>query len=158
MNTQGSFTVTASGFPTPNLSEDATDTLPAGVTFNPVTGVLGGTPATGTAGTYTLHFHAANGIGANASQTFTLTVNAITTTLTSPSGPIATDIPTFVWSTITGAARYDLWISDLTTGQNPVLLLSNLSGTTVSLSRRSGPGTPGTVSAGGVEGTIGQQA
>src|SRR6202030_3550891 len=38
MGTAGSFTVTATGFPTPTLSE--TGTLPAGVTFNVATGVL----------------------------------------------------------------------------------------------------------------------
>jgi autotransporter-associated beta strand protein len=70
----GSFTVTASGFPAPTLSEDPTDTLPSGVTFNATTGVLSGTPAAGTIGNYTLHFTAANGIGSNATQTFTLTV------------------------------------------------------------------------------------
>jgi autotransporter-associated beta strand protein len=71
----GSFAVTASGFPTPTLSEAGSDTLPAGVTFNPSTGVLGGTPAATSGGTYTLHFTAHNGAGSDATQTFTLTVN-----------------------------------------------------------------------------------
>src|SRR5207244_2657479 len=65
-NTPGSFTVTASGFPTPTLSELGTDTLPSGVTFDPGTGTLGGTPAVGSGGVYTLHFTAANGAGTNA--------------------------------------------------------------------------------------------
>ena len=51
----GSFTVTASGVPTPSLSE--TGTLPGGVTFNAATGVLSGTPAAGTGGTYSLTLH-----------------------------------------------------------------------------------------------------
>ncbi len=71
----GSFTVTASGFPIPTLSESAGDTRPSGVTFNARTGVLSGTPAAGTGGTYTLHFTAHNGAGSDATQTFTLAVN-----------------------------------------------------------------------------------
>ena len=58
----GSFIVTASGFPAPALSESGT--LPAGVTFNASTGVLSGTPAAGTDGTYNLTFTASNGVGA----------------------------------------------------------------------------------------------
>src|SRR5207249_286941 len=67
------FTVTATGFPAPSLSE--TGTLPSGVTFNPSTGLLSGTPAAGTGGSYPISFTAANGIGTNATQSFTLSVN-----------------------------------------------------------------------------------
>ncbi len=75
----GSFTVTATGPPAPTLSESGA--LPSGVTFTAATGVLAGTPATGTAGTYTITFTATNAAGST-TQTFTLTVNqapAITT-------------------------------------------------------------------------------
>src|SRR5581483_10449014 len=48
------FTVIASGNPSPTLSESGV--LPTGVTFNPSTGVLSGTPASGTSGTYTITF------------------------------------------------------------------------------------------------------
>jgi hypothetical protein len=68
----GTFTVTATGFPAPTLS--ATGTLVGALTFNPATGVLSGTPAAGTAGTYSIMFTAHNGIGADAVQNFTLTV------------------------------------------------------------------------------------
>jgi hypothetical protein len=71
--TPGSFTVTATGSPTPTLSESGN--LPGGVTFSPSTGVLSGTPAAGTGGTYNLTFSATNGVGTPASQSFTLTVN-----------------------------------------------------------------------------------
>jgi hypothetical protein len=71
--TAGSFTVTATGNPTPTLSESGT--LPSGVTFNASTGVLGGTPAAGSGGTYNLVFTASNGFGSNATQNFTLTVD-----------------------------------------------------------------------------------
>jgi large repetitive protein len=69
------FTLTASGIPAPAISESNTDTLPSGVTFDPATGVLAGTPTA--PGTYTLHFTAHNGSGADATQTFTLSVNGI---------------------------------------------------------------------------------
>ena len=72
MGSAGTFTVTATGTPTPSLAE--TGTLPTGVTFNAATGVLSGTPAAGTAGSYPIMFTAHNGIGADAVQNFTLTV------------------------------------------------------------------------------------
>ena len=57
----GIFTVTATGIPTPTLSESRA--LPSGVTFNATTGVLSGTPAAGTGGAYNLTFTASNGVG-----------------------------------------------------------------------------------------------
>ena len=68
----GTFTVIRTGFPTPTLSESGG--LPSGVTFNTTTGVLSGTPAAGTQGTYPITFTASNGVGNNAMQNFTLTV------------------------------------------------------------------------------------
>ncbi len=41
------------------------------------TGLLSGTPAAGTAGTYAMTFTAANGVGAAAVQSFTLTVRDV---------------------------------------------------------------------------------
>jgi hypothetical protein len=71
----GSFTVTRTGYPAATLS--LTGTLPNGVTFNPATGVLSGTPAAGTANTYALTFTAQNGVGSPDNQSFTLTVNEV---------------------------------------------------------------------------------
>jgi uncharacterized protein YjbI with pentapeptide repeats len=71
VGTAGSFTVTATGFPAPSVTEAGA--LPSGVTF--VGGVLSGTPDPGTGGTYPVTFAASNGVGADAPQDFTLMVN-----------------------------------------------------------------------------------
>ena len=71
----GTFTIIATGSPTPTFSESGA--LPSGVTFNTATGVLSGTPATGTAGTYNISFTASNGVESDAVQSFTLTVNEV---------------------------------------------------------------------------------
>jgi len=85
----GSFTVTSTGFPTPSLTESGA--LPAGVSFvdqHNGTATLSGTPAAGTAGVYHLTITASNGVGSPATQSFTLTVIATTTTtLTSSVNP-----------------------------------------------------------------------
>src|SRR5208337_4446719 len=76
VGTAGSFTVTTTGSPTPSLSE--TGALPSGVTFvahSDGTATLSGTPAAGAGGTYPLTFTAHNGVGSDATQSFTLTVN-----------------------------------------------------------------------------------
>jgi hypothetical protein len=76
VGTAGSFSVTATGTPTPALSESGA--LPSGVTFHDNgngTGTLSGTPASGTAGSYAITFKASNGVGTAATQSFTLTVN-----------------------------------------------------------------------------------
>jgi streptogramin lyase len=70
---QGSFTVTTTGTPAPAVSE--TGPLPAGVTFSSATGTVSGTPAAGTSGTYPVTLTAHNGVGPDATQAFTLTVN-----------------------------------------------------------------------------------
>jgi len=77
----GTFTVSTSGTPAPNLSE--TGALPSGVNFTDNGdgkgqgfGTLSGTPAAGTAGTYIFTINAGNGVGSAATQTFTLTVTS----------------------------------------------------------------------------------
>jgi hypothetical protein len=69
----GSFIVTATGYPAPTVSETG---LPNGLTF--IAGVLSGTPAAGTGGTYNIPFTAGNGVGSNFIQTFTLYVQDFT--------------------------------------------------------------------------------
>jgi hypothetical protein len=77
VGTAGTFTVTTTGFPTPTITRSGV-ALPSGVTFvdnGNGTGTLSGTPDPGTGGTYAITFTAANGVGLNAVQNFTLTVN-----------------------------------------------------------------------------------
>ncbi len=77
MGTAESFTVTTTGIPTAAMTE--TGTLPSGVTFidnGDGTATLAGTPAAGTGGSYPLTITAATGCCSNATQSFTLTVNA----------------------------------------------------------------------------------
>ena len=66
------FNVAAGGYPMPTISESGA--LPSGVSFSSTLNTLSGTPATGTANTYPITFTASNGVGTNATQSFTLTV------------------------------------------------------------------------------------
>jgi hypothetical protein len=71
-----SFTVTTGqDFPTDVLTESGS--LPSGVTFvdnGNGTASLSGTPAAGTAGTYPMTITASNGVGSDATQSFSLTI------------------------------------------------------------------------------------
>ncbi len=71
--TAGSFTVSATGLPAPTYSV-STGTLPTGVTLNSTTGILASTTAAAK-GTYTFTLSASNGIGADPTMPFTLTIN-----------------------------------------------------------------------------------
>ncbi|HET7489685.1 MAG TPA: S8 family serine peptidase [Acidimicrobiales bacterium] len=68
----GSFTVAGAGPVAPVLAL-ATGSLPAGVSFNPLTGVLSGTPAAGSAGSWPLVFSLLSGL-VTVRQNFVLTV------------------------------------------------------------------------------------
>jgi hypothetical protein len=115
----GTFTVTASGFPAATFSE--TGALPGGVTLNSSTGVLSGTPAAGSAGSYLLMLTASNGVGTNATQSFTLTVNPAPPVIGDalPSSPIfaggsAVTIPVTVANDVAG----DVLTASLTADSN----------------------------------------
>jgi hypothetical protein len=74
LGTAGSFTVIASGFPVPSLSE--VGSLPSGVTFTDNgngTATMAGKAALGTSGSYSLTISALNSVGSDM-QLFTLTV------------------------------------------------------------------------------------
>ena len=75
VGTAGSFTVASRAYPPATMSESGT--LPTGLTFTDNgdgTATIGGTPATGSGGTYTATVTAANGLAPNASQAITITV------------------------------------------------------------------------------------
>jgi hypothetical protein len=135
VGSSGSFTITSTGFPAPTLSK--TGTLPSGVTFNSSTGALSGTPAAGTAATYPIVITAANGVGTNATQNFTLTVNPIA------AAKLAfTTLPqTFEAGTTTGTTGSGTITVQLQSASgNPVAAVTN---TSVTLTRT---GTTGTFS------------
>jgi predicted secreted protein len=98
VGTLGSMTVTASGYPTPALSDASTATcttaLPSGVSFSSTSGsgaaTISGTPGAGTGGTYNVCITASNA-NSTLTKSFTLTVDqapAITSanTVTFPAG------------------------------------------------------------------------
>jgi hypothetical protein len=71
LGSPASFSVAARGYPAPTFTESGT--LPSGVSFSS-SGVLSGTPAPGTAGTFPIVITAANGIAPDDTQSFTLTI------------------------------------------------------------------------------------
>jgi hypothetical protein len=78
VDTAGSFQATATGYPAPTFSDTAfagctPSTLPSGVTITNA-GVISGTPAAGTGGSYTICLKATNSVGSG-TQTFNLTVD-----------------------------------------------------------------------------------
>ncbi len=72
VGSSGTFTATATGYPAPTFTE--TGSLPNGVTLTSA-GVLSGTPAAGTGGSYSITIDATNGVSPDSTQTFTLTVD-----------------------------------------------------------------------------------
>lgn len=111
----GSFTVTATGFPTPSVIEIGA--LPAGVSFTDNgngTATLAGTPASGTSGTYSLTVEATNTVANvvwTASQAFTLTVVAAPVIVTNPTDQTVTagQVATFTASATGVPAPTVLW-------------------------------------------------
>jgi beta-glucanase (GH16 family) len=82
--TASSFTVTATGSPTPVLSESGA--LPAGVSFNASSDTVAGTPTI--TGSFPITLTANNGISPNATQKFTITVVAAPVTTTASVEPL----------------------------------------------------------------------
>jgi Putative Ig domain len=72
---QGSYKPVLTGTPALTVSVSS-GTLPAGLQLDSSTGVISGTPAAGTAGTYNITLVAHNGISPDATRPVTLTVNA----------------------------------------------------------------------------------
>jgi hypothetical protein len=74
VGSSGSFTVTSATGTYPAATFSTAGPLPSGVTLSSA-GLLSGTPAAGTGGTYTITISASNGIGSPGTQSFTLTVD-----------------------------------------------------------------------------------
>src|SRR5262249_20240203 len=68
----GTFTITSSAYPAATYT--LTGALPAGVSFDPSTATLSGTPANDTSGNYPLAVTASNGVGNPVTQFFVLSV------------------------------------------------------------------------------------
>jgi len=151
VGTAGTFTVTTTGFPTPTLSITA-GTLPTGVTFNATTGVFSGTPAAGTAGSYPLTLNAHNGIGSDATQSFTLTVNQVAAITSANNTAFTINTAGTFTVTATGSPTPTLSVSGtLPTGVTFVPATGVLSGTptvnggfTLTFTATNGVGSPAT--------------
>ena len=152
VGTSGSFTVTATNSPTSFAIGG--DTLPSGVTFNTATGVLSGTPASGTAATYHLTFTATNAGGTSSPQSFTLTVAAALTDITaaavSITAPVTGATPQ---GTITAGTGYTGTIS--WSGSPASFVSSTVYTATVTLTSTAGYQFAATVPAASITGTNG---
>jgi hypothetical protein len=138
----GTFTVTTAGNPAPSLA--VTGTLPSGVTFvdnGGGTATLSGTPAGATGGTYPVSITAHNGIGSDATQSFTLTVEQ-SAAITSASATTFTagSAGTF---TVTSTGNPTATISETGTLPTGVSLVDNSDGT-ATLAGTPAAGTGGT--------------
>ncbi len=111
----GTFSLTDTGFPTPTVSESGA--LPTGVTFDPSTGTLSGTPAVGTGGDYGITFTATNGFGTDASQPFTLEVDEAPTITSSTTSQFTEGATTTF--TITTASHFPAATTITETGTLP---------------------------------------
>ena len=85
-----SFTVTASGAPTPTFSLTGANWLQ----INTNTGALSGTPVAGDVGTHSYTVVASNGIGSPVTQPFSVIVSAGTAVPGRPDGSLT---PGFIW-------------------------------------------------------------
>ncbi len=132
VGTNGSFQATASGYPA-SITWSETGALPTGVTLDASTGLLSGTPANGTTGTYLITLKATNSAGTG-TQAFTLHVNGQTTSTTlqasSPSTTFGTPVTltatvspssgptgTVSFSDTANGETYHLGTESLTSGQ-----------------------------------------
>jgi len=144
VGTAGTFTVTGTGSPNPALTE--TGALPSGVTFTDNgngTATLAGTPASGATGSYPITITAANGVGTNATQTFTLTVNAapLAPTITNANAATFT-VGTAGTFTVTGTGSPNPALTETGALPSDVTFTDNGNGT-ATLAGTPAPGTNG---------------
>ncbi|HEX3541888.1 MAG TPA: putative Ig domain-containing protein, partial [Acidimicrobiales bacterium] len=102
------FTLPVASLPPATVTEAGI--LPRGISFNPATNTLSGTPAAGSAGTYPITFQATNGVGHDVTQAFTLTVNrAVMLSPRAGQAGFDTTQP-FTWSLLAQAQAYLLTV------------------------------------------------
>lgn len=100
-------------------SDVMTGTAIEQATFTPTTDLVGGHR-------YTWQVRAVDTDG-NAGAWSTMQSVTIAPTLTTPIGKTVDTTPTFKWTEVDGAVRYDLWVNDQTTGQSGVIRKTTLS-------------------------------
>jgi photosystem II stability/assembly factor-like uncharacterized protein len=115
IGTPGSLKVSASGWPVPTLS--VSGALPNGLTFDPVTGILGGTPLLGSAGSYPIIFSASTGVPPDAARGVTVTVlpaSVLNVAISAPAGspPLASLAAITGSAGGSGLSRVDLQVTD----------------------------------------------
>ena len=128
------------------------------------------TALTAASGSYVLRVTAAgiadlagNAATNNVQSAWVMNANGImgVPAITSPTGAVNDATPTITWNAITYAAKYDLWVDNLTTGASQVIRQQNLTGTSFTPSANlsfgeyrmwiravNGAGTPGAWGAG----------
>jgi hypothetical protein len=127
VGTAGTFTVTTSGYPTPAITGPVT--LPSGVTFidnGNGTATLSGTPANGTQDSYPFIITASNGVGTNATQSFTLDISD-PVSVSNPGAQTST-VGTAVSLQVNGSDAESLSLTYSATGLPPGLSISSASG------------------------------
>jgi len=101
INTGGTFRVKVTGYPAPTVTESGA--LPAGLSFNPLTGILGGTPTAGINGDFPISFIASSSAGVVTSN-YAITIGQLTfSSATIDFGDAYPDIPVLRSLTITNA-------------------------------------------------------
>ncbi|MFO0864008.1 MAG: CAP domain-containing protein [Gemmataceae bacterium] len=108
------------------------DNLTTGQSYRPVNLATNSySPGTLPLGTYQAWVRAYNSAGETRgwSTAYAFAVTApLAPTVTSPTGASTNNLPTFTWSTSTGAAKYELYVANNTTGAVPIRV-ANLAGT-----------------------------
>ncbi len=114
-DTAGTFTVTSVGFPVPTLSE--VGALPGGVSFmdnGNGTATLSGTPTS--FGVFQISFTAHNGIGADATQSFTLDVSAIPPFAITPNQRFIAQVYVDLLGRVVDEPGMEFWAGELNEG------------------------------------------
>jgi uncharacterized delta-60 repeat protein len=77
-------------------------------------------------GSYRMWIRAFNGAGTPGAWSAGADFRIAAPTVTGPVGTASSDTPTITWSAVDGAARYDLWVDNVSTGASQVMRRSDL--------------------------------